>query len=76
MDTGSSAPLPTAHGLGQSLVLFLGHVRHTLEIQVLDKGFRSSTKGVERIRDAVLFQRPQHAIDIGSASDIMAGRAV
>jgi hypothetical protein len=54
---------------GRSLVL-LGHVHHALWVQVLDEGFHSSTKGMLRILYAVLFQQPQHAINIRCASDI------
>ena len=56
--------------LGQSLVLFLGHVRHALWIQVSQQGFHGSTKGMLPILYAVVFQQPQHAINIGCASNI------
>jgi hypothetical protein len=62
-------PLPTAPRRGQSLVL-LGHVRHALRVQVLDEGFHRSTEGMLPILYAVLFQQPQHALNIRCASDI------
>jgi hypothetical protein len=50
--------------------MFVGHVRYALWIQISHQGFHSSTKGVQRMLEAVVFQQPQHAINIGSASDI------
>ena len=47
--------------------MLLGHVCHALGVQVLDQGFHSSTKGMLPMLYAVLFQPPQHAIDIGCA---------
>ena len=38
--------------------------------QVSHQGFYGSTKGVQPIRYAVVFQQPQHDINIGRASDI------
>jgi len=55
--------------LGQSLML-LGHARHALWIQISHKGFHGATEGVPRILYTVLFKQPQHAINIGRASDI------
>src|SRR2546426_1707191 len=55
--------------LGQSFVL-LGHVRPALWVQVSHQGFYCSTKGVTPMLNAVVFQQPQHAINIGYASDI------
>jgi hypothetical protein len=49
--------------LGQALLL-LGHVRHALWIQVSHQGFHGSAKGMLSIFYAILFQQPQHAIDI------------
>jgi len=46
------------------------HVRHALWVQFLDEGFHSSTKGVQWILYAVLFQQPPHAITIGCSSHI------
>ena len=54
---------------GQSLVL-LGHVRHALWVQFLDKRFHGATEGVEWMLHAVLFKQPQHAINIGGTSHI------
>jgi len=54
----------------QSLVFFLRHVRHARWIQVLDKDFYSTTERVLSMLDAVLFKRPQHAINIGYAAYI------
>jgi hypothetical protein len=62
-------PLPTVQRRGQSLVL-LGHVRPALGVQVLDKGFDGTTERVLSLLNAVLFKRPQHAINIGCPSDI------
>jgi hypothetical protein len=45
-------------------------VRHALGVQVLDQGFHSSAQGMLSIRDAILFQQPQYAINIRCASDI------
>jgi hypothetical protein len=50
--------------------VLLWHVRHALGVQVLDEGFHSSTQGMLPILYAVLFQPPQHAIDIGCAAYI------
>jgi hypothetical protein len=46
------------------------HVRQALWVQIGHQGFRGSTKGVERMLDAVLFKQPQHAIDICFATHI------
>ena len=53
----------------QSLML-LGHVRQALRIQVSHQGFHGSTKGVTPMLNAVVFQQPQHAINIGCAAYI------
>jgi hypothetical protein len=68
-DVFHRSSLPTAQRLGQSLVL-LGHVHPALWIQVSHQEFYCSTERVIPILYAVLFKRPQHAIDIGCASDI------
>ena len=47
--------------------MLVGHVRHALWIQVSYQGFHGSTKGMLPMLYAVLFQPPQHAIDIGCA---------
>ena len=39
-------------------------------MQVGHQKFHGSTKGVERMLDAVLFKQPQYAIRIGGASHI------
>ena len=44
----------TAPMLAPSLLL-LGHVRHALGVQVLDKGFYGATERVLSMREAVLF---------------------
>ena len=41
-----------------------------LWVQVGHQGFDGSTKGVERMLDAVLFKQPQYAIRIRGASHI------
>jgi hypothetical protein len=46
------------------------HVRQALWVQVGHQGFHGSTKGVERMLDAVLFKHPQHTIRTGGASHI------
>jgi hypothetical protein len=48
----------------------VGHVRHPLWIQVSYQGFHGVTEGVLPILYAILFQQPQHAINIGSPSDV------
>jgi hypothetical protein len=50
--------------------VLLGHVRYALWVQVLDMSFHSSAKGMLPILYAVLFQQPQHTIDIGRTSYI------
>ena len=45
-------------------------MHHALWIQVSHQGFHGSTKGMLRILYAVVFQQPQHAINIGCASHI------
>jgi hypothetical protein len=50
--------------------LLLGHVCHALWIQVSHQGFHGVTEGVLPILYAILFQQPQHAINIGCASNI------
>jgi len=61
--------LANSTDVGQSLVL-LGHVRHALWMQISPQGFHGATEGVQRMLEAVLFQQPQHAIDIGCAAYI------
>ena len=51
-------------------LLLLGHVRHALWVQVSHQGFHGSTKGMLPILYAVLFQQPQHAINIACPSHI------
>ena len=46
------------------------HVCQALWVQIGHQEFHCSTKGVERMLDAVLFKHPQHAIDICFASHI------
>jgi hypothetical protein len=45
-------------------------VCHALWIQVSHQGFHGVTEGVLPILYAILFQQPQHAINIGSPSDV------
>src|SRR5438309_693296 len=46
------------------------HVRQALWVQIGHQEFHCSTKGVERMLDAVWFKQPQHAIDICFASHV------
>jgi hypothetical protein len=48
----------------------VGHVRHALQIQVLNKGFYGTTERVLPMPDAVVFQPPQHAVTLGCPSAI------
>jgi hypothetical protein len=61
--------LLTAQRRGLSLLL-LGHVRHALGVQVSHQGFHGSAKGMLPMLYTVVFQQPQHAINIGCASHI------
>jgi len=54
----------------EQLLVLVGHVRHALWVQVLDKGFYGATERVLSMLDAVVFQQPQHVIHIGCASHI------
>ena len=50
--------------------MLVGHVHPALWIQVSHQEFYGSTERVIPMLDAMLFQQPQHAIDIGCASYI------
>ena len=54
----------------RSSLALVGHVRHTLGVQVLDKGFDDTTKRMIPMLDTILFKHPQHAITLGGSSDI------
>ena len=62
------------HGLcpkpRQRSPLLVGHVRHTLGVQVSHQGCHGATAGVQRMLYAGVFQYPQHAITIASAASL------